>query len=365
MKALLALIIPILFLFSCNSDIDSGEIYALEVLQSNTLEQFAYGEERIYEMKEFSEDKSNGEALIRAKKYYRFMLEVDSVSGNCISLIEKMKREMFTNFNEELSIKKEVSIIHYDYAKEKNSRPATYTLSNVKYSGGSDILNSENRIVLIKSIRNLRRELCEIVERSWISNTDFGFFFKDPLINNFKNKKDFDRQFDEKIKQSKIALDDLEMIRKTYFLLSKTDKQWESILTEKDSWVDVMNVLLSLENEILQARGMALTQLLYGRMGCMGSYSFTKILPLVNGPNAAVAGDTVQLEILMAAYDEYKTPIITVSGGRVEKIREGKGYISVVVPNSKELEVKGTITIMNKSGIPKTNGWSHKINVIK
>ncbi|WP_341904095.1 hypothetical protein [Fluviicola taffensis] len=362
MKVLIALIVPISFLFSCQSDIDPGEIYALEVLQGNTNQQFGYGEEKLSDIREMSEDRSNGEVQIVYMDLYRFLIKIDSLSGNYVSIIEKMKMDMFTSFHEELSFAKEESIIQYDYKKEKSSRPVNYVLSNVKSRGGSDILNPKNRDLLITSIRRFRRELCEIIEKSACID-DRLYFFKDPTINDFKDKKDFDRQFDEKTKESNIAPDDIEAVRKIYFLLSKTDKQWESILTEEDSWVDVMGVLLSVENSILEARLLAFYQM-RGRVGCGGSYSFSKILPLVNVPNAAVAGDTVQLEVLMAAFNEYKTPDITVSGGRVGKIKDGKGYISIVVPNSKELEVKGTITINNKSGIPTTNEWSHKIKVI-
>lgn len=364
MKALIVFIVPILFLFSCNSEIDPGEIYALEVLQGNTHQQFAYGEEKLLDSKECSEDKSAGEIQKVYMDSYGFYMKIDSISGSYVSIIEKMKMDMFIGLNEELAFEKEESIIQYDYKREKSSRPVYYVLSNVKNRGGSDILNPKNRDVLIMSIRKYRKELCEmIVKSAYYHKNRPSYFFKDPAINEFKNNEDFNRQFDEKIKQSKISPDDFEAVRKIYFLLSKTDSEWEVILTEKDSWVDAMGVLLAVENSILEARSLAF-YLMSGRGGCGGSSIFTKILPLVNGPNAAVAGDTVQLEIIMAAYDEYKTPVITVSEGRVEKIKEGKGYISVVVPNSKELEVKGTISILNKSGVPRTNEWSHKIKVI-
>lgn len=368
MFKLVLLSTPLLvILFSCKKENDPGKIFALETLQSNTLEIYADGEEKFAMIKEMTEDKTYPKDFrSKIQKFHGHFNEIDSIIGIYISKIEEMKINMFNSFGEELSIKKEASILHYDFKLEKKSRPYCFEYSNVKYTGSGDILNSKNKETLAKSFKDLRRKICQIIEQSnnvlW--NNEHYYFFKDPSINHFENQKDFLQKFEKALQNSNVALDDKEAIAKIYYLLSKTDKQWESILDEHDDWKDDINIIISLENNILQARAMAFSLMRY-KIGCCEEYGFTSILPFVYGPSIALAGDTIHLNILMAAYNENKQPEIQLfSVGQILKIEKGIGHLEVIIPKSKEIELKGNITIRNNSGIPKTQNWSHKVKVL-
>lgn len=367
MKNILISIIIFSILSGCKSKNDNGKLYTLETIQNNTVNQFYYGEERIMVIKEmvYYDDSGNEEFRSRIKLMFKSFLKIDSLTGVLISEMGKMKKEMFKSFDENMSLKNENSIVYYDYKNVKSSRPLSFDLSNVKYVGESNLLSEKNRNFIIKSIRKYRKEICCEIEKSIYSRKNtHPYFFIDPQINDFKDDKDFNKKYERKIKKSKISIDDYEGIKQIYRLLSKTDEQWNLILNEKESWIDDLGVLLSIERDIMMVRSFALDQI-GSRIGCRGNYNFSHILPIVEGPNAAVAGDTVELKILMAFFNAYQNPTFEIfGGGKLEKIEKGIGYFKVVIPKSKEIEFKGNITLKNKSGIPHSEIWKHKIKIL-
>lgn len=366
MKKIALNLILLSFLYGCSYKNDPGKLYSLEIIQTNTLDQFSYGEMRMAEMEEIMEDRTNPNNFqTRVDLLYKAFLKIDRLTGIQISTLSKMKIDMFKSFGEDVSIKSENSIINYEYKNEKLSQPISYTLNKIKYSGESNLLNEENRDLIIELIRKYRYELCTIIEESInFEKSMEPYIFIDPRITDFKNEDDFNQQFDIKIKKSKIAADDYETIKRIYRILTKTDDQWKMIISEKNSWIDDLGILLSIESDILKVRSFAFDQI-RSRIGCGGNYNFSHILPIVYGPDAAVAGDTIELKILMAAYNAYQTPTFEIfGGGTLEKVEKGIGYVKVVLPKSKEIEIKGNITVKNKSGVPKTEMWNHKIVIL-
>jgi hypothetical protein len=67
---------------------------------------------------------------------------------------------------------------------------------------------------------------------------------------------------------------------------------------------------------------------------------------------------------MMAAFDSDKQPIVTVNGGSLKETHDGRGFVTAKAGGS-ELNLSGTITILNKSGVPKTMPWEKKIVVMK
>lgn len=367
MKTIGFTILLVAVLTSCSKANDQGKLYVLENMQRNSIEQFSYGEEMFSSMKEMAEDRTENElARSRFKMLYNQFILIDSLTGIQIAEIEKMKRQMFRSFGEEMSIKKEQSILHYDYKNDKTSRPVSYDLKNVKHTGSSNLLNEKNRLKLIVSFRKLRREICSLITTSINYNSDSKqYSFIDPNITDFKNEKDFWKQYDLKIKQSTISPDDTEVVKRIYHLLSKRENDWKLIFNEKESWMDDMTVLLALENDIQLARSLAFNVILNRITNC-ASYDFTQILPSVYGPNAAIEGDTITLQIFMAAMSENKMPIVNkLKGGILAKTEKGVAFVKVIVPSKKETEIKGMITILNKSGIPLTREWNHPLRILK
>ena len=101
----------------------------------------------------------------------------------------------------------------------------------------------------------------------------------------------------------------------------------------------------------MAARAQALT-IVRSRVGG-GEYSFNKIIPLAYGPEVANRNEEFTIEVLMAAYDSDKQPEVTYNGENVQEIKDGKGYVTLKA-SGKKMELTGTVSIRNKSGIKKT-----------
>jgi hypothetical protein len=118
-----------------------------------------------------------------------------------------------------------------------------------------------------------------------------------------------------------------------------------------------------MQKEVLTARADAVA-LIRSRVGG-GEYSFNKIMALAYGPEVANAGDELNVEVLMAAFDSDKQPEVTYNGSVVKEVADGKGIIKTKASSGSEMVMKGTITIKNKSGIGKTLPWEKKITIMK
>jgi gliding motility-associated protein GldM len=121
--------------------------------------------------------------------------------------------------------------------------------------------------------------------------------------------------------------------------------------------------LSSLQKDILTARADAVAVVRSRISG--GEYSFNKIMALAYGPELANSGDEIEVQVLMAAYDSDKQPTVTYNGGNVSDVKDGKGFVKTRASGGSEMNLKGTITIRNKSGIPKTLPWEKNIKIMK
>jgi len=358
----------LIFLTACNSEKnDAGKIFVIETSQSNNLEIYSEGERYYYTMKEMTEDRTeHPDFASKIKQLFASLCEIDSVSGIMNAYLEGMKMDMFRSFNEELHEKSEQSIISYDYKIANRSRPMTFALRKVKYTGGTEILATHRGEKIIDNFRLYRKDICELIAGSvLVESGQKKYFFKDPQINDFKNYKDLNQQFDKSLKYSNVAQDDSEAIKQIYTVLSKTDAEWNSILTSKNSWIDAFAILVSLQSEVLKARGMALA-LISSRVSNCG-YNFNKILPITFGSEIVHEGDDIKLQVFIAAFFSEQQPEITIDQNkiaRVTQIKDGIATITAKATKSKKMTISGTITIRNKSGVPKTEQWSKEIEII-
>lgn len=261
----------LLFLFiSCRQTNDLGKLYSLEKIQDNNLEQFYKGETYLSEMKEIIENQkttTNPEFKNNLNLLFKSLVKIDLVSGVHISTLSNMKNDLFNSLGEKMNIKDKNSIINQAYKYEKPSQPLMYHLNKVKITGQSNLLSENNRNTIIESIKRYRSDLCKIIVESLNTEKNKSpFLFIDPQINEFKDINDFDQQYDRKIKMSNISLDDAETVKEIYRMLSKNQNDWEKIIDVKESWIDDLSILLSIENDILKARTMAFS-LIRGRIG--------------------------------------------------------------------------------------------------
>ena len=276
----------------------------------------------------------------------------------------------------------EEAIITSPYNTKEPLKPARMNLMHVegkdKYDEpmlvmgiAEDLKNpSGNGKKLWESYNKYRTDLTELIASS-SSTPEKKYSFKDPKINKYKDFKDLKGQLEKSLKT--VAVDDQEALIKIYQSLTKLERvkmeeneegevHWIGKTFDHSPSVAALASLSSLQKEILTARADAVA-LVRGRVGG-GEYSFNKIVALAYGPEVANQNEEVNIEVMMAAFDSDKQPIVTVKNGTLKETHDGRGFVTAKAGSS-EMNLSGTITILNKSGVPKTMPWEKKIIVMK
>lgn len=366
MKRIFLYLLPILLLFSCSSENDPAKLYVLQTMQKSASDQYAFGQMYLLDLREMAEDKSEPrEYLTRVKQIYRHALYIDSLFGSAVYQIETLKRKVF----QEIGVKVNHQTLNYlstDEPPPKNSsRPNMFDWTKIQHTGGSNLFDEATIRDLKNALKRLRKNACEYLAFSVNIDDYTKFSFVDPQINDYKYGADFTRLYTAKTKHQHIPPDDVEILKRIYFTLTKNEEFWQNVLTEKSDWTEVMQLLLALETDILDARANAITSIRF-RIGCGADFGFTHILPVVDAPSAAMAGDTITYTVFMAAFNADKNPYFTLkNGGELLYVKNGVGHFRAVVPQQGKLDLNGTITVFNKSGIPKTVLWKRSIKAIR
>lgn len=353
-----------------------------ENIQISNVNEYGRGEEKRMDLKEVAEDKTNPEAMKKAIALLKVVDQVDKMTAENIKMIDDMKLEVLKTCGEKVDQTGEEFIITTAYSDKDPLRPARMNLMKVegkdKYDEpmlvmgiAEDLKNPNgNGIKLWDAYNKYRKDLCELIASS-SSTKEKKYSFKDPQVNKFKDFVDMRKQLDKSLKT--VAPDDQEALIKIYQSLTKNERvkmeeneegevHWIGKTFDHSPSVAALASLSSLQKEILTARADAVA-LIRGRVGG-GEYSFNKIMALAYGPEVANQNEEVEVQVLMAAFDSDKQPKVTVNGGTLRETKEGKGFVTTK-GSSGELNLSGTITILNKSGIPKTLPWEKRIQIMK
>lgn len=253
------LLLPFIFLvLSCEnaqiieSDNESGKRYVLETLQELAIDQFYAGESVRNVFKEKMVDRTETEGiLLKVKNLSNQIEKIDSLTAIPLTLMNQLRKDQFHLMRESSQIQT---------ASYKNPLyPTQVAYSNVKYAGSSNLWTDESREKMIAAIYSYREAICKaLVETTNYIREDRTYTFIDPQIHTFQDQQDFLRQYDQKIQNSSIAMDDADFIRELYWELTKSNNEWEQILSNQKSWTLDFAVLLALENTFLKARKKAL-----------------------------------------------------------------------------------------------------------
>jgi hypothetical protein len=353
-----------------------------ENIQVANINEYGRGEEKKFDLKEVAEDKSVPDAQKKAIALLKVVDQIDKKTADQIKYIDKLKLDILKECGENINQTGPEFIITKPADSKEPLRPIRMNLMKVdgkdKYDEpmhvmgiAEDIKRPKGEgIKLWDSYNNYRKELTELVASS--SSTDEKkYSFKDPKINSFKDYKELNGKLDKAM--TNVAPDDAEAIKKIYASLTKQELwdleeadlkgvHWIGKTFDHSPSVAAIASLSSLQKEILTARADAVA-LIRSRVGG-GEYSFNKIMPLAYGPEIANNGEEIEVQVLMAAFDSDKQPTVTVNGGSLRETKDGKGFITAR-GGGNEVRLSGTITILNKSGIPKTLPWEKTIKIMK
>jgi hypothetical protein len=190
-------------------------------------------------------------------------------------------------------------------------------------------------------------------------------------INDYTKNADLVKKVEAMLAKSKTNhRDDDETLKDIYIGLTKPERvkvhdmegvHWIGATFDHSPLVAAVASLTSMQQDILSARSAALG-LLKSKVST-GEYSFNKIVGLAYGPQIANTGDEVELKVMMAAFDSDNQPEVTGPGAIT--VEGGQGTIKTKVSAGAEMVLSGTVSIKNKSGIKKTENWTHTIKIMK
>ncbi len=364
-----------------------------ENIQKASLTELYHGDEKRDDLQEMRSDKSNPTFARRAEIMLQSVHQIDKMTAERIKLIDDIKLEILNQIGEDTkTVAPDHAIIVSKYDDQNPLKPARMNLSFVN---GKDKYDDPMRIMLgdktdIKrpggrgkelwnSLVSYRKELTEKIAGSHVRYIkekdtyalDNRYSFDAPEINEFKNQRDLDEKLSAVLRSSKAHPDDRQPIAEIYRSLTKeelsevhsmTDVHWIGKTFDHSPTVAAIASLSSLQKEILAARAQALT-LIRNRIGG-NPYTFNSIMALAYGPEVVNSGDAFTVEVLVAAYDSDAMPEITFGNQTISDVRDGKGFIKTKASGSK-MELKGTISIRDKSGVKKTMDWKKEVYVMK
>lgn len=385
MIGMMYLVLTALLALNVSKSILDAFVAIEENIQKANETEFYRGNEKRDGLKETAQDKSEADRAAKAARLLLTVDKIDEMTAKRIKFIDELKKEILTASGEDVKTIGPGHIILKDYDAKWALRPAKMDLDKVagkdKYDDAMRIMIGEATDIkkptgkgmeLWKSFNDYRSELCEAIARYSSSDGEVKYSFKSPRINKFADQKDLMKQIDDAIAKSNVSQDDKEAIKKIYANLTKEEfstvhdmpnVHWIGKTFDHSPAVAAIASLSSLQKDILTARADAVA-LIRLRVGG-GEYSFNKIMALAYGPELANSGDEIELQVLMAAYDSDKQPVVTYGGSTVQDVKEGKGHIRTRASGGSEMTLSGDITIRNKSGVPKTMPWQKTIKIMK
>jgi len=354
-----------------------------ENIQISNLNEFGRGQEKKTDLQNAANDASVPETQKKARALLKVVKDIDKMTEERIRMIDRLKLEILKQCGENTTQVGSEYILQSTFDPSDPLKPIRMNLSKVegkdKYDEPMDVMGiadditkpSGDGIKLWNSYNAYRSELTELIAKS-SSDDKHEFNFKDPKINTFKDFTDIKKQLTTSLKN--VSSDDKEALIKIYSSLSKQEfadmnegeikhVHWIGRTFDHSPSVAALASLSSLQKEILTARADAVS-LLSSRVGT-GEFAFNEIMPLAYGPEVANQNEEVEVQVLMAAFNSDRKPQVTVfSGGKLDRISDGKGYVKTT-GSSGEVKLTGEITILNKSGIPKTMPWEKTIQIMK
>lgn len=359
MKSLILIILTTVVLYSCSSG-DQFPGNLLEREQSVLFLNYEMGEEAFQEFKWRLEDQT--EQPLTLKRFRTDLKNVNALDKILIRSIEELERmkmavivgtttQKVSNLQKNKSTDNRFGIINYDLSKCSEN-----TLRN-DFS-----LNSDNGKKIQELMLECRKDFCEkLVMTSNYEKSKYAF--DDTGISDFKTEKELSDKVSALIKKNKIAMDDAESVKQIYASLSYSNKDWTDLLPEENTSSEIIRLIVNLENTLLEARLNAFG-LINSRTTYCG-YSFDQVSSFCTGDDIVSAGDTLEIAITMAAYNSYGKPSVKCTNGKIvgTKLDKGVRKIKLIVPEKSEQRVtyRGTVTISNKSGVPKTMSWKKSV----
>lgn len=315
------------------------------------------------------------------------MKQIDFETGNIIHSIDNLKLLILKKSGENITSINNLSgehILWSEYnAEDDEVLPARMNLMAVQSKDqfdvpmheiiGGDIKSPNGEgIKLWNDLIDYRRKIVQLSgEYSW-NGKDHKVNVKD--INSYSDVIDLRKQVSEMLKSSSTNhVDDDPLLSELYISLTKlernevngmSDVHWIGATFDHSPLVAAIASLSSLQQDILSARALAIAH--WKTKVSTGEFSFNEIMALSYGPVVANEGDSVSVQVMMAAFNSDNQPTVTVDEnfGTVVYPGNGQGIVQFKAGGS-TIKLTGTVSVKNKSGVPKTKKWEHTVQIMK
>jgi gliding motility-associated protein GldM len=323
------------------------------------------------------ENKMKREKLAKILKQ---MEEVDKLTAVMIQDIDKIKMTILEKSGENVKDIKDNDELTLIWKKGDKVTPTRMNLMAVNAKDQYDVPMHEIIGEDIKNPNGAGKKLWEDLNKfradliKTVGSYNDGaksFSIAPKAINTFKSNADLSKEVEKMIAGSKANVrDDGQVLKDIYINLTKPERMkvhdmegvhWIGATFDHSPLVAAVASLSSMQQDILSARAMALAHL--KSKVSTGEYSFNKIVGLAYGPSIANTGDEIELKVMMAAFDSDNQPTVTGPGSIV--IENGQGTLKTKVAGGAEMVLNGTVSIKNKSGVTKTENWTHTVKIMK
>lgn len=343
---------------------------------------------------ELSSTKGEDQAAKRQKLEYVLgqMEKIDKETESIIKFIDDLKFEILKAAKEKSdpNAPKDNDPLTIVWKKQDGVTPARLNLSAVqaqdKYDEPMLVMGINKSIKdptgkgleLWNKYNDYRSKIVELTG-SYQWGEGNSFTVKTDKINDFKDNNDLTKKITAMIdKQEKSAnlKEDRQILIDLYQMLTKKERNdvhdqkgvhWIGMTFDHSPLVAGIASLSSLQQDILSARAQALAHW-KGKVST-GEYSFNKITPLAYGQPIANTGDSVYLQVMMAAYDSDNQPDVKIisgaEGATIKYPGNGQGIVGFKVGGGTEQVVTGSVAIKNKSGVEKRENWEYKVTIMK
>lgn len=316
----------------------------------------------------------------KLQKIQKQMNTVNDLSDKLLKKIDEIKLEILEKSGEAVKEYKKDDETVILWEKGEKCKPIRMNLMAVQAKDQYDIPMHEIVGEDIKTPTGKGKELWEDILKfradilKAVANYNDGgksYSINPTNINNYTKNADLVKQVETMLAKSKTNhRDDDETLKDIYIGLTKPERvkvhdmegvHWIGATFDHSPLVAAVASLTSMQQDILSARSAALG-LLKSKVST-GEYSFNKIVGLAYGPQIANTGDEVELKVMMAAFDSDNQPEVTGPGAIT--VEGGQGTLKTKVAGGAEMVLSGTVSIKNKSGIKKTENWTHTIKIMK
>lgn len=313
---------------------------------------------------------------------------IDKETATIIKFIDDLKLEILNVAGEKTTTTKDQDPLTIVWQKGDGIKPVRLNLDAVsaqdKYDEpmlvlgiNEDLKNPKGKgAELWKRYNDYRAKIVELTGTYKLGEN--SFVVKTTPINEFKDNNDLQKKVEKMIDGNKQAnlKEDRQALIDLYAMMSKPERvdikdvkglHWVGATFDHSPLVAGIASLSSMQQDILSARALALNT--WKSRVTTGEYSFNKIAPLAYGQPIANTGDSVYLQVMMAAFDSDNQPTVVITegadGASVKYPGNGQGVVGFKVGGGAEQIVKGTVAIKNKSGVEKRENWEYKVTIMK